>query len=513
MTRLPSARRSGASLSLRPGSLERGTWEVNLVTGNESETYRAPFAGTGGRPNRQFTFRLLRDTVRRVNEWSREGRMVVIESEAVPLQVLRGYTFAGKVTAPDGSPVAGALLSDSELPLGDRPRHWTWTAVNGEFHLPITDTNCHPPSVVFGSGSFWPSDFSTANPTPCEGTSTSPQQIRMLSSTQLLLEVTGLAPSAVNAAWWHPGFGWRPFSSLTPVLPGRLGGYPTVRVTAAGYLPLARELKLPFPQPDAAPPARWPLSFTFDSNTRRTLTVRSSGGPVRGARVELEAVVDLRTDQRQYLESYSLPESGDLTLQGGAGERIEAFVYAAGYEPRRAMWNPGQPLIIDLPPRDASLSFPAGGPATAARIRLAGSSSPVRTARLLLDRPTRLAVAAGTFDVNCFAASGDPIGYQRVTVTAGADTRLDCTVDQRPRVTVRLPQAGWRAGLRELSPRLKPQWWNTASAPPPPRKSSTSPPANRRRRPRVRLSGKPCGQVSRRSRTAISGAPHALPRD
>lgn len=246
---------------LRPGSLERGTWEVSLVTGNESETYRAPFAGTGGRRNRQFTFRLLRDTVRRVNEWSREGRMVVIESEAAPLQVLREYTLAGKVTAPDGSPVAGALLSASELPLGDRPRHWTWTAVNGEFHLPITDTNCHPPSVVFGSGSFWPSDFSTANPTPCESTSTPPQQIRMVSTTQLLLEVTGLAPSAVNAAWWHPGFGWRPFSSLTPVVPGRIGGYPTVRVTAAGYLPLARELKLPFPQPDAAPPARWPLSF------------------------------------------------------------------------------------------------------------------------------------------------------------------------------------------------------------------------------------------------------------
>ncbi len=445
---------------LRPGSLERGTWEVRLDTVGASETYRAPFTGTGGRRNRQFTFRLLRDTVRRVNEWTREGRMVVIESEAAPLRVLREYTLAGKVIAPDGSPVAGALISEWGIPLSNRPLHWTWTAANGEFHLPITDTNCYPPSVAFGSADFLPDSFFAATPAPCERLPVRPSEIRLLSSMQLLLQVTGLAPIAVSASWWHAGFGWRPFATLTPTIPGRLLGPLTVRLTAPGYLPLARELNLPFPQPDAAPPAQWPVGFTFDANSRRTLTVRSGGQPVRGARVELEAIVDLRTEQRQFLESYPLPEGGELTLQGGAGERIEAFVYAAGYEPRRAIWNPGEPLEIELSPRDASLWFPTGGPATAARIRLAGSSTPVRTVRLLPDRPTRIAVAPGLFDVTCFAASGQPIGYQRVAVTTGADTRLDCTVDQRPRVTVRLPHSGWRAGLRELDPHLHPQVWS-----------------------------------------------------
>ena len=84
--------------------------------------------------------------------------------------------------------------------------------------------------------------------------------------------------------------------------------------------------------------------------------MRASGKPLAGAVVDVESIVNY-SDERRVLNSYLVPSDGSLQLLGGADQIVEVFVYAEGFEPRRAIWNPGAPLVVDLNARSSSFEF------------------------------------------------------------------------------------------------------------------------------------------------------------
>jgi hypothetical protein len=227
-----------------------------------------------------------------------------------------------------------------------------------------------------------------------------------------------------------------------------------IKVAADGYLPLAQQLEFPrFDPSKDEPPAELPLEFRLDGTVRRTLCVVSAGKPLVGATVDVESIVNLESDQRRLLQTYRLAADGRLQLLGAGEQIVEVFVYAEGFEPLRAIWNVGAPLVVDLMERNSSFEFPASSTAVVARIRSAETSRAVRTITLSPLERTLARVAPGTYDITCYNARGGIAGYQRLAVAATRTASVDCSVDERPRVTVRLRGKGWRLSVSESTPR------------------------------------------------------------
>ncbi len=83
----------------------------------------------------------------------------------------------------------------------------------------------------------------------------------------------------------------------------------------------------------------------------------------------------------------------------------------------------------------------------------------MRTIILSAGRRTLAHVAPGIYDITCYNASGAIAGYQRLAVASASTATVDCSVDQRPRITVRLPGEGWRLSVSESAPRGGPTQW------------------------------------------------------
>lgn len=461
------AERIGPERVLRGISFNDGTWEVTLFANRRIEKYSAPFHGQLGRRDQKFTLRLLRDSVTR-GEYSLEGKMEVAESIVLPTAVTREFTVAGKVVGPDGTPIEGAIVSDFGLPIRRSLLQWVRTGPEGEFILKSRADRVMP-SVSFGDSDYWNLFFSkpSLREIPDEDWRRTPHTIVMPNASRLSLRVSGLDTSKVRAAWWHDSFGWQRFSSLRPWVPAWGLGQAVIRVAADGYLPLTQKLEVPYFDPSKAePPAELPLEFQFDSSVRRTLSVQGAGKPLPGAIVDVESIVNLDSDERRVLDTYLVPANGRLQLLGGGDQLVEVFVYADGFEPRRAIWNPGAPLVIDLTPRDSSFEFPAFSTAAVARIRTVGSPRAVRTFTLNTGRQTLARVAPGVYDITCLRANGTVAGYQRLATAARSTARVDCSVDQQPRLTVRLPSEGWRVFVSESTPRGGATQWAVMVAPP-----------------------------------------------
>jgi hypothetical protein len=183
---------------------------------------------------------------------------------------------------------------------------------------------------------------------------------------------------------------------------------------------LTRKLEVPsFDPSKEEPPAELPLEFRFDSSVRRTLSVLGTGRPLTPATVDVESIANLDSDQRQALNTYAIPADGLLQLLGGGDQMVEVFVYAKGFEPRRAIWNAGAPLVVDLTARDSSFEFPVSASAVVARIRKAGSPRAVRTVVLNASQKTLAPVEPGSYDITCYSESGATVGYQRLDVAVG----------------------------------------------------------------------------------------------
>ncbi|MES1261323.1 MAG: carboxypeptidase-like regulatory domain-containing protein [Acidobacteriota bacterium] len=448
------AGRFGSEMVLRGVSFDEGTWEVRLFTKRGMEEYAAPFHGQLGRRDQKFTLRLLRDTVT-PGEYALAGKMEVSESIVPASAVTREFTVSGKVVGPDGSPIEGAIVSDFGLPPGRSMLQWVRSGPEGDFILRSRADHAMP-GISYGDSDYWNLFFSkpSLRDVPDEEWLRTPHTIVMPQPSRLSIRVSGLDASKVRAAWWHDSFGWQRFSSLRPWVPAGGLGNASIKVAADGYLPLTQKLEVPyFDSSKAEAPTELPLEFRFDPGVRRTLSVLGAGKPLGGATVDVESIVNLDSDQRRVLDTYLLPTDGRLQLLGGGDQIVEVFVYAEGFEPRRVIWNIGALLVVDLMARSSIFEFAASTTAMAARVREAQSPRAVRTISLSATRPTLAHIAPGVYDITCYNARGAIAGYQRIAVAAAGTAAVDCSLDQRPRLTVRLPGEGWRLSVSESSPR------------------------------------------------------------
>lgn len=448
--------RIGTEYVLRDITFNEGTWEVGIYTGSASESFTAPFRVQLGRRDQKLTFRLLRDHLVQSPEYELQGKMEVIES-IVPVTPLdRKFTISGKVTGPDGTPVAGAILSNFGLSPPSAMPQLVRTGPDGSYHLTYTATKCIEPGVSYGDSSYWNTSLSrpSLRDVPCEEWLRNSPTIVMPTPTRLSILASGVDSSMVHADWWHDSLGWQRFSSLRPWVPAWGLWRPKIRVLADGYLPLTQPLTFPRFDPwKQQPPTGLALKFHFDSSIRRSLSILSSGRPVPGAVVDVESIDDLASDQRTFLGSFRLSADARLDLLGGATQIVEVFAYARGFEPTRAIWRPGDALVLNLSPRNSLFHFPPSSILKAARLRKAGSPRDVRTAFLNSNTPTRTPVVPGTYDITCYDVTGAVAGFRRVTVSSGDTITVDCSVDQRPRLTIRLPAPRWALSISESVPR------------------------------------------------------------
>jgi hypothetical protein len=461
------AQRIGTEMVLRGISFDEGTWEVRLFASRRMEEYAAQYHGRLGRRDQKFTLRLLRDSVVQ-GAYSLEGKMEVSESIVPAMTGTGEFTVAGKVVGPDATPIEGAIVSDFGLPPGRSMLQWVRTGPGGDFMLRSRADHAMP-SISYGDSDYWNLFFSkpSLREIPDEEWVRTPHTIVMPTPSRLSIRVSGIDASKVRAAWWHDSFGWQRFASSRPWVPAWGLWHGQIRVAADGYLPLTQNLEVPYFDPSKVePPAELPLEFQFDASVRRSLSVLGAGKPLAGATVDVESIVNLDSDQRRLLDTYVIPADGRLQFLGGGDQIVEVFIYAKGFEPRRAIWNAGMPLVVDLTARSSSFEFPPSSIAVAARIREAGSPRSVRTIILSADRRTVANVGFGVYDITCYNSSGAIAGYQRLTVAAASTATVNCSVDHRPRLTVRLPGEGWRLSVSESTPRGgSTQWVAMIAAP------------------------------------------------
>ena len=436
---------SGAYRVLRQITFDEGTWKVTFYSKGRLEHYEAPVRLERGRRDQLFRLKLLRDTLKVVDRYSASGTLQV-ELETLPSSIEREFRARGRVLASDGSPLSGAIVSIHSFPWTETMPQWTVSTEDGGFDLKYQALSCGEPIITYGGN--YARRASLDSHEECESRWSRPQDVVIAETTHLAVQVEGVDVASVRASWWHGSLGWTAFSSLRPLISSE--NYPPllVKVDAPGLLPLvlARELQSPAKKLTA----EVPLRFRYDTSTQRLLAVRANGQPLSNAIVDVEKVSDLTKNSRIQLASYRTSEIGELRLAGGADQVVEVFVYAEGYEPRRAVWIPGVPLTLDLTPRNATISF--GQPAAVlVRIRPVANPAAVMTANLTTT--TQMLLAPGEYDITTYTDRGSVLGYQRVTLRAADVKTIDPQVDERPRLTLRFPSTGWQSNVSESTPR------------------------------------------------------------
>lgn len=450
------AEKIGSEEVLHGITFDVGYWEVSLFTNSKSEVYRAPFHLERGRRDQKSYLRLLRDTVKPASDYHSEGKMEISEVRAPRMTITREFRATGRVLAPDGSPVEGAIVNTFHLPPWNLRLNWVRSGSDGKYDLRFRSTMCLAPAISYGDTDYWNLYRAERNAPriPCEERLRGPRDIVMPQASQLSIHVEGVDASRVRAYWWHDSFGWQRFPSLRPWVSASSFMESQIKVEADGYLPLTHKFRFPHIDwsQNEKPPAEMPLEFRFDGAGRRTLTVLGYGKPLGGAIIDIESIVNLESDERRQLATYKTPTDGQVGLLGGDDQLIEAFVYADGFEPQRTVWNTGVPLVVDLAERVSSLVFPASSTVVAARVRNAQSPRAVQTVTFNAAESTFAHVAKGVYDITCYSAQGQVAGYQRLTVAPG-NTLVDCSIDHRPRLTVRYPPGGWRVSVSDSTPR------------------------------------------------------------
>ena len=445
----------GSYRVLRQIPFDEGEWDISLFTKGRAEHFHAPFHAQRGKRDQVLTIKLLRDTVKTQNQYSAEGEMEIHEA-LLPLAALdREFRASGRLLAPDGNPIEGAFIGLNDFFLRRSSPQWTTSGADGHFDLKFRASVCNEPSVSYGDGDFVRIENQNIKE-PCDDKWKKPRDLVIAQATRLVFKIEGADPSAVRAYWWHDSFAWQSFGSLQPWI--SLGGFRdmVVKVEAPGLLPLVKSIELPrlirVDGKEQNPPAEVPVSFQFSRGTERRLSVRGGGIPLQGAIVDLEWVENLDKNSRRQVATYRTPESGEIREDGGADRIIEVFAYADGYEPQRAVWNVGTPLVLELPPKQTTLSFTRAGSAALARVRPAASPGAVRTVKIG-EGGSQLRVSGGEYDVTVYSDSGTVLGYQRTRVAAGEMRTIDATLDQRPRLTIRYPNARWRSSVSDSTPR------------------------------------------------------------
>jgi hypothetical protein len=267
--------------------------------------------------------------------------------------------------------------------------------------------------------------------------------------------------SALGATGWQacpPGTAFRTFA------PSQSRSY--WRAEVAGRLP-----RIDAWRPQASEPVR--LRFDFARDVPFALRVTSGGRPLAGAEVD----VTLRTqrfagaprDGFWYPRELALTRlasdaDGRVRVLGDPEHDLLVLARAPGHEPRRAAWRPGGELALELPTRATCVRFDGLAEGEHLRVRRAGSS--VLTARLAPRAELALALAAGSYDASVIGADGALLRGTSFEA-AGAATRVDLTLDRRPRVVLHLPPlpqppADWSARWPGLG--SEPDAWSASAS-------------------------------------------------
>lgn len=409
---------------LRDFSFPEGTIEVHPTFG---VSYKGTYKVRQGRRDQMLLLTLHSDGT--------HGRAVeVSEITAPPAAPFRTRVAQGHVVDPEGAPIPGAIVH-----LGggvDGTAHFVSTDAAGAFSLSYTDARCSSPSVMIAN--YDRNEFAaegapkSSSPELCDEFWKSLRTIRLQKARKFTIRLNGQPVQAPWVAhWWHEVLGWQAYSSLTPWAPKNFGS-DAYLLEAPGRMPLVRR------RPQNAPPE---LDFV-DGEATRTLVVSAGGRPLSNAWVDVEWVEDLAAEARILLRSYRTGPDGSLTLRGAPDQLVEAFVSAEGYVPARWIWRAGAPLTIALAARNASVRFPLLTRGERVFARPAGDGE---SRNVMADGRTipELKLAAGTYDFTRLDAIGRTVGYERVTLSAGARRDAHPESANFPRLTVRHP-ADWR---------------------------------------------------------------------
>jgi hypothetical protein len=452
------AERLGGFMLLQQIPFQEGRWDISIWSKDHAETFTGDFHVERGRRDQLLTIRLHRDTVTRVNEYLYQGKLEVSEVLLPEAKLQREFMAKGQLRNPDGTPVSGVVIGITDFFNRTAPV-WTFSGANGEFELRYLSGECQRPTIQYSRDSFRAWDdadlYDPKDPKSCEKAWSSTRTLTMRQATRLKLRTSGAAPEDLRAYWWHPSFGWRPYSSMEPwVTPGGWPNSIAVKLDRPGFLPWVRRVKLPDVNAGKGekPPEELVETFSFETGAVRELRVFSGGHPVPDAIVDVEWIEDLAPDTRLPLATYRTDASGMVRANDAGPQTTEVFVYARGFEPARAIWAPGAMVRLDLVPRNARLLFADLRPGYVARIRRAEQPESVRTVRCDYGRPGEIEVSAGTYDIVVYGDTGQVRGYQRIRVGAGETRSVDSTADQRPMLIVRYPDEGWSAGVTDSTP-------------------------------------------------------------
>ena len=396
--------------------------------------------------------RLHRENLQK-GAYGSEGMLEVIEGTRPPMTLERDFRADGRVLAPDGSGVAGAIVAINDFPFRELAPVWTFSDDHGVFHLSYRAAKCFDPFISYGQSGFFSHSWSK-NDDPCETRWKNARDIVMPSASHLILKPIGVDPLSVKAYWWDESFGWRAFSSLHPWV--CLSGYERllVKLESAGFLPVIQDLQLPrvFDKNDKLP-VEVSEEFHFERASPIELVLRGGGKPISGAVVDIDWIEDLAKDTHRALTTVVTGADGRIRLKGRADQLVEAFVYRGGFEPARAIVTPDRSFTLTLSPRNADLWFAPSASAVLARIRDVRYPQAPRTLHLDPGRATQVKVAQGNYDVLIYGNRGNILSYQRIAVHGAEILQIDAAIDLRPRLTVRYADEGWRVSITDAVPR------------------------------------------------------------
>jgi hypothetical protein len=459
------AQRRGNRWVLTQVPIAEGEWEVTRYVRNgerlSSEIYSGKAVFGAGRPN-AFRLRLLRDSLRPFGNSMSQGRLEVQSMPAPTTEPKGGMRWRGRLIAPDGSAIAGAVIGGPRLPIDRSEPVWAFTGRDGSFDVRVPDGDCRNASFALGRAQpeivelyRWQDE----DPKKCEAAWKDPVEVSLPVMRPFVLMAAGRALEPMPGQrlyWWHGSLGWQQF--MNPVrnwIPLSWTTALRFKLESPGRMPRLIPVTAPYYHPnrkETALPEQIEIPVEPDDTGGREMIVTSAGRPVADVLVDLEAIDSLASDHRMPLAVYRTGKDGRLVLAGEGKQLVEAFLYRDGYEPARAIWESGRPLRVDLQKRAAVVVFEGLVAGQVVRIRRVGEPQSVRTLRFQEGAPKpEVRLVPGQYDTIVYSDRGQVVKSQRTAVAAGrrvVDASADGP-DQRPVLVVRFPGEGWRAGISD----------------------------------------------------------------
>jgi len=237
------AEQVGGYRLLRQIPFDEGTWDITLYTNGRSEHFGAPFHVQRGRRDQMLLLRLHREKLRR-GQYVSEGDLEIQETRVAPTAVEREFQASGRLVAPDGSAIEGAIVGINDFFLRRTRPQWTSSDSQGRFHLAYSSTACNDPAISYGHGDYWVFPFKRPEENEtCDSRWKESRELTMPVASRLSLKVTGATSSALHAYWWHDAYGCQGFSSLSPWI--WLSGFQPIllKVEADGFVPQIHGLR------------------------------------------------------------------------------------------------------------------------------------------------------------------------------------------------------------------------------------------------------------------------------